>query len=66
MIVVHSSVSFHPGDENDAALTRQYMTQYAGLAKLGATVLLEHQSGKADSARDYRGSSDYKGACDIA
>jgi hypothetical protein len=65
LILVHSSVSFHPGDENDAAATRQYMSQYAGLTKLGATIMLEHQSGKGDSSRDYRGSSDYKAASDL-
>jgi hypothetical protein len=40
------------------------MGQYRKLADLGATVLILHHNGKADSARDYRGSSDFKASLD--
>jgi archaellum biogenesis ATPase FlaH len=65
LIVVDSLVSFHPGSENDATETRTYMQQFRRLADAGATVILLHHSGKADSAKDYRGSSDIKASIDV-
>jgi hypothetical protein len=35
------------------------------LAGLGATVIVIHHDGKAESARDYRGGSDFKAAIDF-
>jgi hypothetical protein len=66
LIVVDSVVSFHPGNENDAAETRAFMQGLRRLADLGATVIFLHHSGKSDSSKDYRGSSDYKAAVDSA
>jgi RecA-family ATPase len=66
LIVVDSVVSFHPGSENDAAETRAFMQGLRRLADLGATVIFLHHSGKSDSSKDYRGSSDYKAAVDSA
>ena len=43
---------------------RAFMNQCRKLADLGATVAVVHHDGKADSARDYRGSSDFKAAID--
>jgi hypothetical protein len=66
LIVVDSFIRFHPGAENDASETQKYMAMYRRVAALGATVIILHHVGKADTARDYRGSSDIKASVDIA
>lgn len=66
LVVVDSLVAFHPGAENDAAETREYMHHYRRLAHLGATILLVHHTGKGETSREYRGSSDIKAAVDAA
>jgi RecA-family ATPase len=65
LIVVDSLVGFNAGDENSASETRAYMQGFRRLADKGATVIVLHHSGKADTARDYRGSSDIKASIDI-
>lgn len=65
LIVVDSLVAFHPGAENDSTETRSFMHGFRQLAALGATVLLLHHSGKGETSKDYRGSSDIKAAVDI-
>lgn len=65
LIIVDSVIAFHPGTENDSNETRKYMTQYMGLTAMGATVLLLHHTGKSETSKDYRGSSDYKASIDI-
>jgi hypothetical protein len=65
LIIVDSFTSFHAGDENDAAETQQYMAQYRRAAALGATIILLHHTGKAESAQEYRGSSNIKGEIDV-
>ena len=42
------------------------MRYFRALANLGATVLVLHHSGKAETAKIYRGSSDIKAAVDTA
>jgi hypothetical protein len=66
LIVVDSLVSFHGGSENDSTETRAFMNEARQLANLGAAVVLLHHSGKADSAKEYRGSSDIKASVDVA
>lgn len=66
LIVVDSLIAFHPGAENSAEETRRYLNKFRKLAGMGATILLLHHSGKADTAKDYRGSSDIKAAIDVA
>lgn len=66
IIIVDSLIRFHPGSENDASETQKYMGQYRRLAGAGASVILIHHSGKAETAKDYRGSSDIKGSVDVA
>ena len=66
LIIVDSMIAFHGGDENDAAETRAFMQQCRMLADLGATVLVLHHNGKAETAKEYRGSSDFKAAVDAA
>jgi hypothetical protein len=65
LIVVDSLVSFHRGNENDATETRAFMQGFRRLADLGATIILLHHSGKSDSSREYRGSSDIKASLDV-
>ncbi len=65
VIVVDSVIAFHPGDENDSNATRRYMGQYRTLTAMGATIILLHHIGKSETAKDYRGSSDYKASIDI-
>ena len=45
---------------------RSFMNGARHLADLGATVIVIHHDGKADSARDFRGSSDWKASVDQA
>jgi energy-coupling factor transporter ATP-binding protein EcfA2 len=66
LIVVDSFIRFHPGAENSSSETQAYMSQYRRLTAIGATVILLHHTGKAETAQDYRGSSDIKAGIDIA
>jgi hypothetical protein len=66
-VLIDSVVAFFGGEsENDAAAMRKFMHGPRRLADLGASVVLIHHDGKADSARDFRGSSDFKAAVDVA
>jgi hypothetical protein len=65
ILVVDSLVAFHGGDENDAGETRNFMHRCRRAANLGATVVVIHHNGKAETAKDYRGSSDFKAAVDL-
>lgn len=65
LIIFDSFVAFHPGSEQDATETRKYMEGYRKLAGLGATVVCIHHTGKSDSTKDYRGSSDIKASIDV-
>ncbi len=64
LIVVDSLIAFHGGDENDSGQMRALMQRSRRLADLGATALVIHHDGKANSAKDFRGSSDFKAAID--
>lgn len=65
LIIVDSVIAFHPGAENDSNETRRYMEQYRNLTALNATVVLLHHTGKSETSKEYRGSSDYKASIDI-
>jgi hypothetical protein len=65
MILVDSFIRFHPGAENDSAAVQAHMAVYRSLCAAGASVIVLHNSGKAESAQEYRGSSDIKASCDI-
>lgn len=64
LIVVDSFSAFHGGDQNDASETRAFMHRCRRVADLGATVIVIHHDGKAETSKDYRGSSDFKAAID--
>ncbi len=66
LLVVDCLSAFQNGDENDAADMRRFMQSCRNLADLGACVVVLHHDGKADSAKDYRGSSDFKASVDQA
>jgi len=65
LIVVDSLIGFNAGEENSATETRAFMHQLRRLADLGCAVILLHNSGKSDSSREYRGSSDIKASIDV-
>lgn len=65
LIVIDSFTAFVEGDQNDASVVRGFMHRCRRLADLGATSLVIHHDGKAEIAKDYRGSSDFKAAIDI-
>ncbi len=54
------------GDENSSTDVRATMHRGRRLANLGAGVIVSHHDGKAESSRDYRGSSDLKASVDQA
>lgn len=66
LIIFDSLVGFHPGSEQDASETRRHMQAYIALAAAGAAVIVLHHTGKEDTAKQYRGSSDIKAAVDLA
>jgi hypothetical protein len=65
MIVVDSLVAFSPASENDATETRAFFHRLRRVASMGATIVLPHHTGKSDSAKKYRGSSDLPAAIDL-
>jgi KaiC/GvpD/RAD55 family RecA-like ATPase len=64
LVIIDSLSAFYCGDQNDAGEMRIFLHRCRRLADLGATALLIHHEGKADTAKDYRGSSDFKAAID--
>ena len=66
LIIFDSLIEFHPGSEQSSTETRAFMRHFRILANLGATVIVLHHSGKAETAKIYRGSSDIKAAVDTA
>ncbi len=59
-------VAFFHGSEQDANQTREVMSHFRNLANAGGTVIILHHSGKGESSKLYRGSSDIKAAVDVA
>ncbi len=65
LVIVDSLAAFLNGDENDAGEMRRFTHQLRRLADIGATVIVIHHDGKSETARDYRGSSDFKASLDV-
>jgi hypothetical protein len=65
-VIIDSLIAFFDGaNENDAKEMRAFINQGRLLMRAGACgVLFLHHPGKAESAREYRGSSDLKPAID--
>jgi hypothetical protein len=66
VIIYDSLIEFHPGSEQSSTETRAFMRHFRALANLGATVIILHHTGKAETSKQYRGSSDIKAAVDTA
>jgi archaellum biogenesis ATPase FlaH len=66
LIIYDSLIEFHPGSEQSSTETRAFMRQFRALANMGATVVVLHHTGKAETAKLYRGSSDIKAVVDTA
>ncbi len=66
LVIVDSLAAFNVGDENSAADMRRFMHKCRRLADLGAGIVVIHHAGKAESAKDFRGSSDFKASVDQA
>ena len=66
LIIYDSLIVFHEGSEQSSTETRAFMDQFRLLANLGATVIVIHHTGKAETAKKYRGSSDIKASVDTA
>jgi predicted ATP-dependent serine protease len=65
IIVVDSLSAFISGDQNDATVMRACLHSCRRLADAGATPIVLHHTGKSETARDYRGSSDFAAAVDV-
>jgi hypothetical protein len=65
LVIVDSFIAFVNGDENDSYIVRTFMQQLRRLADAGAGVVVLHHTGKGESSRHYRGSSDFKAAIDV-
>lgn len=67
VIVFDSLISQNTGgDEQNASEMRRHMEGYRKLATLGATPAILHNTGKSETAKWFRGSSDIKAAIDTA
>lgn len=66
LILYDSLIEFHPGSEQSSTETRAFMRYFRALANLGATPAVLHHTGKAETSKLYRGSSDIKAAVDTA
>jgi hypothetical protein len=66
LIVYDSLIEFHPGSEQSSTETRAFMRRFRTLANHGASVLILHHTGKTETSKLYRGSSDIKAAVDMA
>ena len=66
LLIWDSLIDFHDGSEQSATETRKFMNRLRRLANLGGTVLVLHHTGKTESSKPYRGSSDIKASVDTA
>jgi len=65
-IAVDSLIANLDGDENSSTDVRRFFSFARPLVNMGAGIGLLHHSGKAESSKDYRGSSDIKSGVDVA
>jgi hypothetical protein len=67
LIVVDSLAAHYDGDsENDSVQVRGWFQRLRRLASAGGAVLVIHHSGKSETGKNYRGSSDVLAAVDAA
>jgi hypothetical protein len=68
LIIIDPCIAFFPpgASENDSVAVRQFLEQGRALLRAGAAgVIYLHHTGKAASAQDFRGSSDFMAAVDL-
>jgi archaellum biogenesis ATPase FlaH len=65
VILIDSQIAFYEGEENSSSHSRRFWRRLRKLAIMGAAVVILHHTGKAESAKDFRGSSDFKAAIDV-
>jgi len=66
LMIFDSFIAFlGENSEQDASEVRRYTNDFRKLAQAGATVVFIHHTGKADSTKQYRGSSDIKASIDM-
>lgn len=66
VIVLDSAVSFFEGNENSSVDVRQFLHRLRKLAASGCSIILIHHTGKAETAKKFRGSSDWGAGVDLA
>lgn len=66
VLIVDNLIAFCPSAENNSEDMRRYLAPCRKLASMGCSVVLLHHTGKGETSRDYRGSSDIKASVDIA
>jgi hypothetical protein len=65
IIVIDSFRAAFAGKENSSEDVRKFFLELDKLKNAGAAVILLHHTGKAETTKDYRGSSDIKAAIDV-
>jgi hypothetical protein len=65
LVIFDALIAFHEGDEQSAQDTRKHMAKYRRLAATGTAVIVLHNTGKSETSKEYRGSSDIKAALDM-
>ncbi len=66
LIIVDSMIRFlEDGSESDSKVINKFFAPLRKLSQLGATIIVLHHTGKGESTKEYRGSSDIKAALDI-
>ena len=66
LVILDSLGAFYAGDENSADEMNAFLRPLKEVAALGGCVAVLHNTGKSDTAKDYRGSSAFKDALDQA
>jgi hypothetical protein len=66
IVMFDSLIAFVEGDENSSQDMHKFMKEPRKLADLGCTVIVIHHDGKAETSKDFRGSTAFKGDCDQA
>jgi hypothetical protein len=64
VVIVDSLIAFLEGKENSSDDIRKFFNRFDVLKTLGAAIVVLHHSGKTENTKQYRGSSDIKGAID--
>ena len=64
VLIVDNLGAFHGGDENEAGEMRAFFGPLRRLADMGVCVITLHNTGKSETAKEYRGSSAFNDCLD--